>query len=166
MRLVLVILSLSLSGCASLAIQDNDSTGKKAGKVLTRAVIALPTFFYSEIAIDNAVEEKRTKEYLADLDYCIRHEMQQARILARAGETALAEAALSRHDRCANDRRDYYNRLAEWERQRAALLGAYILSRQGQRSSGATTSYPRTHTFCNSTIVMNGNFGTVSTNCY
>lgn len=53
-------LTASLTGCASLIVHPADSTGAKAAKYTTRAIIALPTLFASEAGIAWAeVEEGR-----------------------------------------------------------------------------------------------------------
>ncbi|HZS12935.1 MAG TPA: hypothetical protein VFA38_11840 [Nitrospirales bacterium] len=53
MRLVLLTLCLLLTACAELIVRDDDNAVQEAAKVVTRAVLILPTVGISEAAISD-----------------------------------------------------------------------------------------------------------------
>lgn len=57
--LLLVPLLLSLTGCSGLIVRDTDSPAAVTGKVAVRAILALPTFLISEIAIASAKQDEQ-----------------------------------------------------------------------------------------------------------
>ena len=71
---------LAITGCASLRIQDDDSFGKKAGKVTTRVLFAVSSMGMSELAI-------RVRGLEADIKQSgrIRDELFQAMVEAPGG---------------------------------------------------------------------------------
>ena len=48
MKLIVILLALALTGCASLIIREDDSFSKKAAKVTARVIVAVPTMAVSE----------------------------------------------------------------------------------------------------------------------
>lgn len=57
----LLFICLSLVGCSSLILRDEDTTGQTVAKVATRSVLALPTLIWSEVFIKEARLEEEWK---------------------------------------------------------------------------------------------------------
>lgn len=60
MKAIAILLLLSLSGCSSLILRDDDTAAETTGKVVARSLLVLPTFFLSEVAIKKA---KRREQF-------------------------------------------------------------------------------------------------------
>jgi hypothetical protein len=59
MRLTAVFLvSALMGGCSNLILRDDDTTAETVGKVTTRAILILPTFFVSEAYIAKVKREE------------------------------------------------------------------------------------------------------------
>jgi hypothetical protein len=54
----IVVLCLSLSGCSSLILRDDDTTGQTVAKVTARSLLAPVTLLWSEAFIKKAKEEE------------------------------------------------------------------------------------------------------------
>jgi hypothetical protein len=50
-KIITLIILLSNISCSSLVIRNEDTAGEVFGKVVTRLIILLPTFLWSEVAI-------------------------------------------------------------------------------------------------------------------
>ena len=50
----MMLLCLLLSGCSSLILRDDDTTGDTVAKVATRSLLVLPTLLWSEVFIQRA----------------------------------------------------------------------------------------------------------------
>ena len=61
-----VLLCLSVAGCSSLILREDDTTGQTVAKVATRSLIALPTLFISEAHINNLKQVAKRAEQLAE----------------------------------------------------------------------------------------------------
>lgn len=54
---IILLLAVSLSGCSSLLLHPSDTTAEKTGKIAIRTLLALPTLFLSEVALDQRARE-------------------------------------------------------------------------------------------------------------
>jgi len=57
----LLFICLSLVGCSSLILRDEDTTGQTVAKVAARTVLLLPTFFQSEVFIEHARRQEESR---------------------------------------------------------------------------------------------------------
>lgn len=63
--LLLIPLLLSLTGCSGLIVRDTDSPAATTGKVVTRMLIGVPTFGFSELALYEVKQnEQRAQEQI------------------------------------------------------------------------------------------------------
>ena len=62
----IMLLCVSVSGCSSLILREDDTTGQTVTKVATRAFLAPLTLFFSEAYIDNLTRTTRRAELRAE----------------------------------------------------------------------------------------------------
>lgn len=62
-RLIVLSLCLTLVGCSSLIIRDGDSGALVAGKILTRALAAVPTVGISEAILVDLKDDERNRAW-------------------------------------------------------------------------------------------------------
>lgn len=102
----MILLCVSLVGCSSLIVRDDDTTGQKVGKVTTRVVLAPFTLFLSEYYIGKLTRaanraEQRTK--------------QRAEQAVRFGEMCEIEGnapGTPEHLRCLSGKQDQVERMS------------------------------------------------------
>ena len=50
----ILLLCLTISGCSSLILRDDDTTGQTVAKVAARTILVIPTLIWSEVFIERA----------------------------------------------------------------------------------------------------------------
>ena len=81
---LLAVCLVSLTGCAALIVEPENSIPKKAGKITARSILGLTTFGISELAMDDVKEHRRLEEFYASLNQSVGH-MSYDDALARWG---------------------------------------------------------------------------------
>ena len=151
MRLIAIGLALSLTGCASLIVRDDDSAGMKAMKVGTRAVLVLPTLGQSESRVRQARWHEERQPRIDELNTCITNTKAAAQEALAIARPDLATGYLAMHDSCLSELRFMSGERGPAQRYGEALGRAGEAMRPPAPNAGATRlDFPQ---ICNSTVV-------------